>query len=1019
MKWLRLENFMLHEDSQVDFSCPITLITGANGSGKTQILDALLLALGTKSQRIRKQGLSDLIGPASDEARVTLTLNNPLLPITHSTAARPLTTGDRETDRLTDADEVNVVIEMRRSAETLSYRLGPPGAERKVTGAKVERLFSQAGVSARNSLAFTEEGTISNFSSDSPTKQFEAFLETTSLLELRATLQAVLGEVANCQSRLEPLKQQYHIHRTLLDAMRTDLENLERREELEAQNRALETELAWAHARTMADEADVLRRARDAQIDRGRLTHEALKDTVAGRESARRDIENFRTQIDSLEVKTRNRNIRLGELREAQRNATENDGHLTRDIDKRQQKLDASVAEFSPQTADEWATRVDTAKQTVTEKTTALRQLENEIERHRVLSMRGLRDGTGSSALRRHGVMFLTKCLELRRLAETIATHADADAARMVFGPLVTECSVASTIPADRRDIVSAALPALIGDWLTDFIVTDADALTRLIEAIQRDRAFGAVPPPFRLHLLLPDPTAPESAETGGDFSRAPWQPLESLIVAPPAVRQFLRERVPSGFWNDSTTTETPTAAAVQRIATAERRRLFVPTLGLIVGPNGIEFPDRTGLETADRLHAGLDDLRAVAEALEQINELEPRKKTLAVECAEASEQYEMLRGEYGVLDDRLKQQAALRVEIAEIVSKRDAIRQRLTAVTAEIARLEADTADVELRADYQAKLHAAQKRLAELESLESRQQGEIELAEIKAQDLSGKLATKMTEAQTLKVAASALGPAPSATRSAHEIEADANKIRGTLDELRRVTRTREEYDSQKARVDDLQAQVEMAKSHLEALESDLQSRLREWKTELHDRLTGAETVLKHLLRGHFDDVKLGVTDALRRQPIGAKSDGNRALDLRVQRRQGRLLRLHGLCGGEKVLVVEGLIFALHCLTDSPIHALDEFTQKLDVEFKSVAFRMALDAVTYARTHSKSVFAPQFVLLCPDTLGVDIDSPDVAHVVVIRAEAPPGNDSSDNFVGPSRARKTTRSAGTPSTAAIK
>jgi len=43
---LTLNNFKLHRSTQIDLGAsPITLITGANGSGKTQVLEAIILSL--------------------------------------------------------------------------------------------------------------------------------------------------------------------------------------------------------------------------------------------------------------------------------------------------------------------------------------------------------------------------------------------------------------------------------------------------------------------------------------------------------------------------------------------------------------------------------------------------------------------------------------------------------------------------------------------------------------------------------------------------------------------------------------------------------------------------------------------------------------------------------------------------------------------------------------------------------------------------------------------------------------
>ncbi|RLI63094.1 MAG: hypothetical protein DRO63_08825, partial [Candidatus Gerdarchaeota archaeon] len=60
---LVLENLMLHDNTTIDLAKEaITLITGANGSGKTQILDGLIICLGYIPQRAKGKGIRSLVG---------------------------------------------------------------------------------------------------------------------------------------------------------------------------------------------------------------------------------------------------------------------------------------------------------------------------------------------------------------------------------------------------------------------------------------------------------------------------------------------------------------------------------------------------------------------------------------------------------------------------------------------------------------------------------------------------------------------------------------------------------------------------------------------------------------------------------------------------------------------------------------------------------------------------------------------------------------------------------------------
>ena len=71
---------MLHEHTKVDFAKePITLITGANGSGKTQVLDGVIICIGYIPSRSKAKGIGSLVGKNGDHAKVTLEMANPII----------------------------------------------------------------------------------------------------------------------------------------------------------------------------------------------------------------------------------------------------------------------------------------------------------------------------------------------------------------------------------------------------------------------------------------------------------------------------------------------------------------------------------------------------------------------------------------------------------------------------------------------------------------------------------------------------------------------------------------------------------------------------------------------------------------------------------------------------------------------------------------------------------------------------------------------------------------------------
>lgn len=69
LKKVRLQNFISHRSSELEFDYGVNVITGPNGAGKTSILDAVSFALFNLHGRGRKE---NLINQTADEARVVV-----------------------------------------------------------------------------------------------------------------------------------------------------------------------------------------------------------------------------------------------------------------------------------------------------------------------------------------------------------------------------------------------------------------------------------------------------------------------------------------------------------------------------------------------------------------------------------------------------------------------------------------------------------------------------------------------------------------------------------------------------------------------------------------------------------------------------------------------------------------------------------------------------------------------------------------------------------------------------------
>ncbi|MFW9923279.1 MAG: hypothetical protein ACFFDW_08355, partial [Candidatus Thorarchaeota archaeon] len=228
-----------------------------------------------------------------------------------------------------------------------------------------------------------------------------------------------------------------------------------------------------------------------------------------------------------------------------------------------------------------------------------------------------------------------------------------------------------------------------------------------------------------------------------------------------------------------------------------------------------------------------------------------------------------------------------------------------------------------------------------------------------------------ITEKREREDLAKAKGERPEEIRNYSEIRDELSRIEGHLESIGISNIDEEKIEAQKMKVESLQKYMTEREEHITNIRADIHARLTFWNGELKEVIENISRSMKLLLGGIFEKIRLKVDNINNPDEAGlyieAITKGDSYRDFRE------------LSGGEKVLAIEGLILAMHTLTDSPIHAIDEFTQRLDEKNKAYAFSIAIRTQKLASENSK--FVPQFILLCPEALDVKL-SDAIHHLVV-------------------------------------
>ena len=161
---------------------------------------------------------------------------------------------------------------------------------------------------------------------------------------------------------------------------------------------------------------------------------------------------------------------------------------------------------------------------------------------------------------------------------------------------------------------------------------------------------------------------------------------------------------------------------------------------------------------------------------------------------------------------------------------------------------------------------------------------------------------------------------------------------------------------------------------HLNNLKVDLDKRLVEWKSELTNVVTHLNRMLNLLLKDVFETISIGIKNY--------SDERNAALEIKAET-QGDKRQYRQLSGGEKTLLAQAIILALHMINQSPLHAIDEFTKKLDKKNRALAFSMAL--TTYKIAKENRMLTPQFILITPTLDDVSLTE-EFTHKVLIESK---------------------------------
>ncbi|MHA1557748.1 MAG: AAA family ATPase, partial [Candidatus Heimdallarchaeota archaeon] len=337
---ITLDNLMLHEYTEVDLAKEsITLITGANGSGKTQILDGIIICIGHIPTRAKAKGIGSLVGKNGKHAKVTLELANPI-----ADGRRVIATMDKDLNAVINSDRFVINAKISRNDSSIIYSLNNSRTiirGRLVSRRDIRRIFESIGVRGDNRLAFTGEGTVDEFASKSAKRKLDVLLDVTGLKQYREEVIASQETLRTSIQEIEPLKRKLETEGKLLNLWNDALNILKQKKKLMIMKTHLQNEMAWSYVIRLEKRVESLNKERLKILKQRSDNESAIQKKDEETLVLKRKLNSLDDELSSFEEQQRVKNRRVITLETQLENDSDNIAsfkkEITRYIEQKQQ----------------------------------------------------------------------------------------------------------------------------------------------------------------------------------------------------------------------------------------------------------------------------------------------------------------------------------------------------------------------------------------------------------------------------------------------------------------------------------------------------------------------------------------------------------------------------------------------------------------------------------------------------------------------------------------------------------
>ncbi len=961
---LIVHNYKMHKHTELPLSVrPLTTISGANGSGKTQLLEALIMAVGHTPKRVSISSFSEAIGAFDEKCTIELWLNNITL-----NSTRLIQSTDPELSSIVDSDTFIIETEIRKDNSVKRKIKTKEGNSVVLTKKQLQSLMKNIGIHDDILLNFAEEGYLDSFADGTPKRKLESLLSATGLKTLYENYDHSSQRLRAEKKDFSPLLRQLEKMEEKLRVMEENYERLQKKGELLKRFDYVQKERVWFDYLKINSSLNEM--------------SSTLKQKENEKSKIEEKVAELSKELDTLDVKITSLNEeekQMSYLKEKSRDKKNRfEGQLEgkqnriKQLDSEIKTIDSKMEELKEFDTEKGLNKQFTLQKEINHFEQSLKQIDEDIRGKRseiekkekeIIDYKKTFDDN-SVAIGQLSPYELNLTKESSTFKDAINNSHYSDS---IIGPLFQIVSI-----KDDYLSLEQSIKAALGRSLFDFIAISAEAY----EEAKRlyDKLFTYKKPNFTVGRVLSIDSEIPSVTTSQEGIIGH---VLDLISTDDRVLTYLKRFVRTVIAEPYLTANVLTTYAQQNkvnVLTTDVASYYLQREAFGRPPN--TFSIKLGINyqkylSHSRVRERIDSHR---NELEVLKHEETELRSRRVQFLSKKKEVEQELTPWTLNKDQLE------LQFSALSQRRDAIlaqnnneceeilllEQQISDLSNDVSQIERDSEKVRKELFY----YSQQKEELDKERNRLNEKKKKLIWAIEALTIEKRDTEKKVE-QALE-AAKSVGEQPETIREDYkEILNEFYSLKNQLELLDLSENVSlDGLNEQREKVLDLEEKVKKTEEHLTSLQKDVEKRLGEIQTDLQFMVNHLNQTLAFLLKDIFSTISVSIQDYSDFSKAGLYIEAETKGDNRVYRQ---------LSGGEKTLIAQAIILAIQ--KDScPIHVIDEFTQKLDKKNRSYAFSMVLAVYNhYIENYS---IEPQFILICPNI--DDINLPDIfaRHVLI-------------------------------------